>query len=120
MRSFSNLWYWIVLAVMWSSLSHWVLGIPYHMVQRARRGHADSQRDLLVLVEVNTRRIKEFGAISGVFFVGGGWFCDQFAFGLGLGLWGRVCPSHRLAFVAAFGGDGAERLDRASGAERRD
>lgn len=69
LRSFSNLWYWIVLAVMWSSLSHWVLGIPYHMVQRARRGHADSQRDLLLLVEVNGRRILEFAALSGTFLV---------------------------------------------------
>jgi uncharacterized membrane protein YfcA len=85
MRSFSNLWYWIVLAVMWSSLSHWVLGIPYHMVQRARRGHADSQRDLLVLVEINTRRIQEFGAISGVFFVGGAGFVISSLLVLGWG-----------------------------------
>lgn len=85
MRSFSNLWYWIVLAVMWSSLSHWVLGIPYHMVQRAHRGHADSQRDLLVLVEINTRRIQEFGAISGVFFVGGAGFVISSLLVLGWG-----------------------------------
>ena len=69
LRSFSNLWYWIVLAVMWSSLSHWVLGIPYHMVQRARRGHVESQRDLLLLVEVNARRILEFAALSGTLLV---------------------------------------------------
>ena len=25
MRSFSSLWYWIGLAVLWSSASHWVL-----------------------------------------------------------------------------------------------
>lgn len=69
LRSFSNLWYWIVLAVMWSSLSHWVLGIPYHIVQRARRGHVESQRDLLLLVEVNARRILEFAALSGTLLV---------------------------------------------------
>ncbi|MEM9756043.1 MAG: component of SufBCD complex, partial [Pseudomonadota bacterium] len=28
LRSFSNLWYWIVLAVFWSSASHWGLGVP--------------------------------------------------------------------------------------------
>jgi hypothetical protein len=38
LRSFSNLWYWIVLAILWSSLSHWTLGVPYHIVTRARRG----------------------------------------------------------------------------------
>jgi hypothetical protein len=37
MRSFSNLWYWIALAVLWSSTSHWVLGVPFDMIQRARR-----------------------------------------------------------------------------------
>jgi hypothetical protein len=36
LRSFSNLWYWIVLAILWSSLSHWTLGVPYHIVTRAR------------------------------------------------------------------------------------
>ena len=35
MRSFSNLWYWIALAVMWSTASHWVLGVPWDMVIRA-------------------------------------------------------------------------------------
>ena len=35
MRSFSNLWYWIALAVLWSTVSHWVLGVPFDMVQRA-------------------------------------------------------------------------------------
>jgi len=29
MRSFSNLWYWIVLSVLWSTMSHWVLGVPF-------------------------------------------------------------------------------------------
>ncbi|MEC7258626.1 MAG: component of SufBCD complex, partial [Pseudomonadota bacterium] len=37
MRSFSNLWFWIALAVTWSTTSHWVLGVPFDMVNRARR-----------------------------------------------------------------------------------
>ena len=37
LRSFSNLWYWIALAVLWSSISHWVLGVPHDMIHRARR-----------------------------------------------------------------------------------
>lgn len=36
-RSFSNLWFWIALAVMWSTASHWVMGVPWDLVQRARR-----------------------------------------------------------------------------------
>lgn len=57
LRSFSNLWYWIVLAILWSSLSHWTLGVPYHVVVRARRGDESSARDMKMLAEINARRI---------------------------------------------------------------
>lgn len=58
MRSFSNLWFWIVLAVLWSSTSHWVLGVPWDLVQRARRSE-DGQgvQDLHDLIRINTNRI---------------------------------------------------------------
>jgi hypothetical protein len=65
LRSFSNLWYWIVLAILWSTLSHWVIGIPYHMVQRARAGDETTEADLRVLAEINTRRILNFAELSG-------------------------------------------------------
>lgn len=70
LRSFSNLWYWIVLAIMWSTLSHWVLGVPYHMVQRARSGHEQSMEDMHQLVEINVRRMLSFTEVSGAFAVG--------------------------------------------------
>ncbi|KPQ18453.1 MAG: hypothetical protein HLUCCO18_00060 [Rhodobacteraceae bacterium HLUCCO18] len=57
LRSFSNLWYWIVLAILWSSLSHWTLGVPYHLVTRARRGDAQAERDMRALVEINGTRL---------------------------------------------------------------
>jgi hypothetical protein len=44
MRSFSSLWYWIALAVMWSSASHYVLGVPFDLVQRARRRGGQAPR----------------------------------------------------------------------------
>lgn len=56
MRSFSNLWFWIVLAVVWSSASHWVLGVPYDMVARARRLGGQAAQDLEDLVRINTNR----------------------------------------------------------------
>ncbi|SIS33546.1 hypothetical protein SAMN05421685_108137 [Thalassovita mediterranea] len=46
LRSFSNLWFWIALAVMWSTASHWVLGVPYDMVTRAARDPEGAQADL--------------------------------------------------------------------------
>jgi hypothetical protein len=57
LRSFSNLWYWIVLAILWSSLSHWTLGVPYHIVTRARRGDDRATADMRALAEINAARI---------------------------------------------------------------
>ncbi len=58
MRSFSNLWFWIVLALLWSSTSHWVLGIPWDLAQRARRsGDTAGAQDFHDLVRINTNRI---------------------------------------------------------------
>ncbi|MEZ5797200.1 MAG: component of SufBCD complex [Paracoccaceae bacterium] len=57
MRSFSNLWYWIALAVLWSTTSHWVLGVPFDVIQRARRQGGQAEADVEHLVAINTRRI---------------------------------------------------------------
>lgn len=57
LRSFSNLWYWIALAVMWSSASHWILGVPFDMVQRAGRYGGQAEIDLSDMVRINTNRI---------------------------------------------------------------
>ena len=37
LRSFSNLWFWLMLAVAWSNVTHFVMGVPFDMVQRAKR-----------------------------------------------------------------------------------
>lgn len=57
MRSFSNLWFWIALAVLWSSTSYWVLGVPYDMIQQARREGGPVQQDLQDLVRINATRL---------------------------------------------------------------
>ena len=70
MRSFSNLWYWIGLAVLWSSVSHWVLGVPYDSIMRARRGKPpEAMGDLHDLVRVNVNRILFIAEISGTWIV---------------------------------------------------
>lgn len=66
LRSFSNLWYWIGLAVLWSSVSHWVLGIPHDAILRARRGApASALDDLHDLTRVNVNRILYIVDVSG-------------------------------------------------------
>ncbi|WP_415184021.1 component of SufBCD complex [Phaeovulum sp.] len=66
MRSFSNLWYWIALAVTWSSTAHWVLGVPYDMVLRARRKGGTAADDLVVMVRLNVIRLLYIGRESGL------------------------------------------------------
>lgn len=67
LRSFSNLWYWIGLAVLWSSVSHWVLGIPYDAILRARRGTPETaMQDVQDLTRVNVNRILYIFDVSGV------------------------------------------------------
>ncbi|MGD9864957.1 MAG: component of SufBCD complex [Pseudodonghicola sp.] len=74
MRSFSNLWFWIALAVAWSSASHWVLGVPYDMVLRARRIGGQAEQDLEDLTRVNVNRLLYIARVSGAWLVGFGFF----------------------------------------------
>ncbi len=70
LRSFSNLWFWIAVAVLWSSASHWVLGVPWDMVLRARRQGGEAADDLEVLVGINARRMLYIGRTAGLLLVG--------------------------------------------------
>ena len=70
MRSFSNLWYWIALAVLWSTSSHYVLGVPYDMVTRARRHGGEAEEDLRDMVRVNVNRLLYIASAAGLWLVG--------------------------------------------------
>lgn len=74
MRSFSNLWFWIALAVMWSSASHWVIGVPFDMIMRARRHGGQAEMDLEDIVRVNVNRLLHIGHVSGLWLLGFGCF----------------------------------------------
>jgi hypothetical protein len=69
MRSFSNLWFWIMLAVVWSSASHWVLGVPFDMVGRARRSER-AAADLEVLARINATRLVYIADEAGLWLTG--------------------------------------------------
>lgn len=70
MRSFSNLWFWIALAVAWSSASHWVLGVPFDMVTRARRAGGVYVSDLEELTRINVNRLLFISSVSGLWLIG--------------------------------------------------
>ena len=79
MRSFSNLWFWLSLAVMWSSVSHRVLGVPWDLATRAQRAvrrapDADATlqatRDFEDMVRIQTNRILFVTEQSGLLLAG--------------------------------------------------
>ena len=70
MRSFSNLWYWIALAVLWSSASHWVIGVPFDMVARARRKGGQAVEDLDMMVAINVNRLLYIAETAGLWLIG--------------------------------------------------
>ena len=70
LHSFSSLWFWIVLAVVWSSASHYVIGVPYDMVLRARRYGGQAQTDLEDLVRISINRLLYISTVSGMWLLG--------------------------------------------------
>jgi hypothetical protein len=66
LRSFSNLWYWIALAVTWSTASHWIIGVPFDMVIRASRQGGEAMADLETLLRINIGRLTLIVTEAGV------------------------------------------------------
>ena len=94
MRSFSNLWFWIALAVMWSSASHWIIGVPFDLVQRAKRLGGAHAADLETLVRINVNRLLYITNTAGL------WIVGMTAFGIsGLVVLGFV---YRVQFAQAL------------------
>ncbi|MEL6571085.1 MAG: component of SufBCD complex [Pseudomonadota bacterium] len=69
-RSFSSLWYWIGVAVLWSSLSHWVLGVPFDLISRAKRQGGEAEQDLIDVVRVNVNRLLSIVDSSATWLIG--------------------------------------------------
>ncbi|MCB5198066.1 component of SufBCD complex [Loktanella sp. TSTF-M6] len=65
-RSFSSIWYWVVLALMWSSLSYYVIGVPYDLVQRARRKPGQARDDLVDATRISVTRLLSLAGSAGV------------------------------------------------------
>ena len=99
MRSFSNLWYWIALAVLWSTSSHWVLGVPYDMVSRAKQNGGAAEADLQDMVRINCNRLLYIGEVAGLWII---LFGSAVLSGMGmLGFWYGVEFAQAL-FLLAF------------------
>lgn len=87
MRSFSNLWYWIALAVVWSTTSHYVLGVPYDMITRAKRHSGEAEADLHDMVRVNVNRLLYIAGAAGLWIVALAFFLLTVLAVLGFAYW---------------------------------
>ena len=63
--TFSNIWFWAAVVVSWAVACHWLIGVPFDMLVRAKRGGDQEIRDLERLVDINVRRIMWFQQIAG-------------------------------------------------------
>lgn len=59
---------------MWSTASHWVLGVPFDMVLRARRQGGQAEQDLEDMVRINSNRMLYIARVSGLWILGAGCF----------------------------------------------
>ena len=55
-RSFSNIWYWIVLAAVWSAVSYRALGVPHDLLLAASRS-PEAQAEVEALARIHGRRL---------------------------------------------------------------
>lgn len=55
-RSFSSLWYWIMLAVIWARVTRSAMGVPHDLLARARRLGGQAQTDVETLARIHAER----------------------------------------------------------------
>lgn len=58
-----------MLAVFWSTASHYVLGVPYDMVSRAAKLGGQAEQDLHDLVRINVNRLTHVADEAGLWLV---------------------------------------------------
>lgn len=81
LRSFSNLWFWLALAVMWSTVSHFVIGVPHDMIRRAERDAGQPLADVEALAHIYVRRFLFIIRSGGLILI---WFICFMVTGLAL------------------------------------
>ena len=114
-RTFSNIWYWLAVLVIWAVATHWVIGVPFDMVVRARRQGGQAAQDLDILVAINLRRLLTLSGTPAVILVGIGAFVVTaaamlgFVYGLELAQ-GLFCLAFPLVFVAVLTWRSCQRL----------
>lgn len=99
MRSFSNLWYWLVLAVLWSSASHFMLGVPFDLFRRAKSQGGSAEQDVKDLVRIYCNRVNYIMDLSGNLIIGVTFFLLTTLVSLGFFYGNEFCQA--VFFLAA-------------------
>jgi hypothetical protein len=68
-RTFSSVWYWITVAIIWAAVGHRPMGVPFDMVWRARRDGAEAQSALAAVAGALAKRLVVIMARGGVLVV---------------------------------------------------
>lgn len=69
-RTFSNIWYWFAVMVSWAVASHWLIGVPFDLLFRARKNKPQDIADLEAIVNVNVRRFARLVDMLGPYLLG--------------------------------------------------
>ncbi|MEO1638354.1 MAG: component of SufBCD complex [Pseudomonadota bacterium] len=85
LRTFSSIWYWLVVIVAWAMASHWLIGVPFDMLFRARKANSPAIEDLEGMVDLQVRRITMLDDMVGPLAIALGAFVVS-----GLGMMGFV------------------------------
>ena len=70
LQSFSSLWYWVLIAVLWSTIINWMMVVPSDMIHRARKTGGQAAKDLADLVRINVNRQQNVATITGLLLLG--------------------------------------------------
>lgn len=70
LRTFSNIWYWLTVAVSWAVASHWLIGVPFDLLYRARKADPAHIADLEAITDVNVRRFTGLVDLAGPYLLG--------------------------------------------------
>jgi len=70
MRTFSNIWYWLAVIVSWAVACHWLIGVPFDLLFRARKLGDQHIADLEAIVDVNVRRFTGLTDAAGPLLLG--------------------------------------------------
>lgn len=68
--TFSSIWYWLFLALAWSSRTHWTIGAPFDAVIRADKRGGKWEDDLDAIVHAMSARFALFMRRGGPWVVG--------------------------------------------------